>query len=80
MKLATAVKKSNIEECSINRYDILVALMKSSQSQDMAIQTELSKIIKSIGVAERESRQYIRTVNIKVSGNEQLLEYIRNMA
>ena len=65
------------DECIVDRYDILVALMKSSQTQDIAIQTKLSKLLQNIMLRERITKEYVNTVNVSVSGNEMLLKYIQ---
>lgn len=79
MEFSHKLRMDKLEECPVDRYDILMALMKSSQTQDMIIQAELSKLLKNITLQERETRQYIKTVNVRVSGNENLLAYIRQV-
>lgn len=68
---------TDLNECSIDRYDILVALMESN---DPEIKKSLSKLIHDMTLTERQTRQYISAVNVKVQGNEKLLEYIQKMA
>lgn len=80
MEVAHIIKTKEPEEYSIDRYDILMALMKSSQTQDTAMRKELSKLIKSISISERKTKQYVNSINIKVDGNEKLLEYIKELA
>lgn len=67
----------NADECIVDRYDILTALM---ESRDPDIRMELSKLIQDMTLTERQTRQYIHAVNVKVAGNEKLLEYIQKMA
>ena len=67
----------NGDECIVDRYDILSALM---ESQDPDMQMSLSKLIHDMTLTERQTKQYINAVNVKVSGNEKLLEYIQRMA
>lgn len=81
MKTTTQVINTrNLDECSIDRYDILMALMRSSQTQDLMMRMELSKLISDISLAERRTRQYVNSINIQISGNEKLLKYIEESA
>lgn len=75
----TNLKVITPEVRSVDRYDILVALMKSSQTKDVLIRTELSKLIQTITLTEQKTKQYINTVNIQVAGNEKLLAYIQDV-
>lgn len=70
----------NADECIVSRYGILVALMKCSQKKDKSMQTKLSKLIHTISLEERETKNYVNAVNVKVSGNEVLLKYIQENA
>lgn len=71
-------EKSNVY--SIDRYDILIALMRSSQTQNEYMKLELSKLIFKISRSERTTRQYISSINIQINGNEKLLKYIEESA
>lgn len=77
MSFNNKIATINNDECIVDRYDILSALM---ESQDPDIQMSLSNLIHDMILAERQTRQYINTINIKISGNEKLLEYIQKMA
>lgn len=77
MNLNKKYVNANVSECAIDRYDILVALMESN---DPEIKQSLSKLIHDMTLTERKTRQYLNAVNIKVEGNEKLLEYIQKMA
>lgn len=81
MKTATQIINTrDLEECSIARYDILMALMRSSQTQNLMMRMELSKLISDISMTERRTRQYVNSINIRISGNEKLLKYIEESA
>lgn len=80
MDTAQVIITRNLEECSVDRYDILMALMKSSQTQNATMRIELSKLIKNISTIERMKKQYVNSINVKVNGNEKLLEYIKELA
>ncbi len=77
MKLNKTFIPVNSDECIVDRYDILVALM---ETQDPDIKMELSKLIHDMTSTERQTRQYINTINVKITGNEKMLEYIQKMA
>ena len=77
MELRKKMVTINTDGYIIDRYDLLSALMKS---KDPDIQMSLSKLINDMTLTERQTKQYINAVNIKVSGNEKLLDYIQKMA
>lgn len=80
MKTTRTICVKKREECSIERYDILMALMRSSQTENILMRMELSKLMADISKAERETRKYISSINIKRNGNEKLLKYIEESA
>ena len=69
----------NTEECYVNRYDVLAALMKASQSHDKIMQLELSNLLRKMILKEQQTREYVKTINVKISENEELLKYINEI-